>query len=139
MIRAMSIADLIGVEKVDLESFDPIWQNSRENLEIAFRQAAVASVVEEAGEIIGYQISTATPMGGHLARLAVTPMSQGKGVGYALLLDTLEQFEQRGAQSVTVNTQQDNLISLSLYKKAGFERTGEEYPVYQYRVEGSVR
>jgi ribosomal protein S18 acetylase RimI-like enzyme len=44
----------------------------------------------------------------------------------------LSQFDRRGAQAVTVNTQQDNIASLSLYQKAGFRRTGEEYPVYQY-------
>jgi hypothetical protein len=35
-----------------------------------------------------------------------------------------------------VNTQQDNLFSLTLYQKAGFTRTGEEYPVYQYQIVG---
>ncbi len=135
MIRVMDHADLGLVEKVDASAFGLIWQNSLVDLEIAFRQAAIASVAVIEDEIVGYQISTATPMGGHLARLAVKPMHQGLGIGYALLVDLLSKFEQRGAQSVTVNTQQDNLFSLSLYQKAGFKRTGEEYPVYQTIVD----
>jgi len=131
-IRKMELADLSQVEVVDRAAFDLVWQNSRDNLEIAFRQAAVATVAEEAGEVIGYQISTAAPMGGHLARLAVKPQNQSRGVGQALVADLLAQFERRGAQVVTVNTQEDNLSSLALYRKAGFNRTGEEYPVYQY-------
>lgn len=134
-IRQMEAADLEAVEAVDISAFSLVWQNSRENLELAFRQSAVASVVEYRGQIVGYQISTATPMGGHLARLAVLPALQGRGIGKALLNDLLFQFEQRGAQTVTVNTQHDNLNSLSLYEKAGFKRTGEEYPVYQYELE----
>ena len=138
-IRDMIAADLGGVEQVDSVAFGLIWQNSRVDLEVAFRQAAVATVALIGNEVIGYQISTATPMGGHLARLAVHPMHQGMGVGYSLLVDLLEKFEHRGAQSVTVNTQQDNLFSLALYQKAGFKRTGEDYPVYQYLIDGMVR
>jgi len=33
-----------------------------------------------------------------------------------------------------VNTQSDNDVSLSLYQKMGFIRTGEEYPVYTSEV-----
>jgi len=132
VIRPMNLDDLVAVEEVDMTAFGSVWQNTRSCLELAYRQAAIATVAELEGELVGYQISTATTMGGHLARLAVKPVHQGKGIGYALLGDMLAQFERRGAYHVTVNTQHDNLISLSLYKKAGFKRTGEEYPVYQY-------
>ncbi len=131
-IRTMELRDINAVEELDKAAFGLIWQNSYSSLEVAFRQAAVATVLDNDGEIIGYQISTATPVGGHLARLGVLPGYQGQGIGYAILDDLLVQFERRGAHNVTVNTQSDNLNSLALYKKAGFKRTGEEYPVYQY-------
>jgi ribosomal protein S18 acetylase RimI-like enzyme len=132
LIRPMSLNDIPGVEKIDVAAFGGVWQNSQSCLEIAYHQSAVASVAEQNGEIVGYLISTASQMGGHLARLAVLPSHQSMGMGYALLDDMLSQFEQRGAYNVTVNTQSDNLISLSLYRKAGFSLTGEEYPVYEY-------
>jgi ribosomal protein S18 acetylase RimI-like enzyme len=131
-IRPMNYDDLPEVEAVDVAAFPPVWQNSQNSLALAYGQAAVATVLEEEGRIIGYQISTPTPMGGHLARLAVHPDYQGRGLGLALVNDLLSQFQRRGAQSVTVNTQQDNRVSLSLYEKVGFHRTGEEYPVYQF-------
>ncbi len=131
-IRPMVYDDLAEVEKIDQAAFGGVWQNSQSCLEIAFRQSAVATVADAEGIIVGYQISTATQMGGHLARLAVHPAYQGRGIGYALVRDMLSQFERRGAHHVTVNTQHDNLVSLSLYQKAGFKRTGEEYPLYEY-------
>jgi len=134
LIRPMNFDDLLEVEKIDNAAFGTVWQTSQAGLELAFKQAAVATVVEDEGRLLGYQISTTTPMGGHLARLAIHPVAQGQGLGYSLLRDMLSQFERRGAQAVTVNTQQDNLVSLSLYKKAGFRPTGEEYPVYQYSI-----
>jgi len=131
LIRPMTLDDLERVERVDITAFPPIWQHSRAYLELAFRQAAIASVAETGGRIVGYQISTATPLGGHLARLAVEPQRQGHGIGHALLHDVLAQFMRRGARAVTVNTQTNNHASLAVYQKMGFTRTSEEYPVYQ--------
>ncbi len=134
LIRPMNFDDIGKVYEVDRAAFLPIWQNSRPSLELAFRQAIVATVAEYQSRMVGYQISTATPIGGHLARLAVAPDCQGLGIGYALVHDLLQQFARRGAQKVTVNTQQDNPASLSLYQKAGFYLTGEEYPIYLYNL-----
>jgi ribosomal-protein-alanine N-acetyltransferase len=130
--RPMNIDDLAIIERLDQRSFGPIWHNSKAALELAFRQAALATVVELEGAIVGYQISTAVQRGGHLARLAVDPDFQKRGIGAALLNDLLARFERRGATYVTVNTQKDNLASIALYERFGFRKTGEAYPVYQY-------
>jgi len=133
-IRPMTQDDLSNIQVIDAESFVPLWQYSTEALDLAFRQSVVATVVEEKGVIVGYQISTSTPIGGHIARLAVHPQVQGQGVGYALLHDVLSDFTRRGTRTITVNTQKDNLISLSLYQNAGFQLTGEEYPIFQLAI-----
>jgi ribosomal-protein-alanine N-acetyltransferase len=130
----MEVEDLYAVEEVDKAAFGPIWQNSYSGLELAYQQSAVSTVAEIGRKIIGYQISTATAMGGHLARLAVQPDFQGQGIGYELVQDLLAQFKRRGAMTVTVNTQHNNATSLSLYHRTGFMATGEEYPVYQYQI-----
>jgi ribosomal-protein-alanine N-acetyltransferase len=134
----MNYDDLVKVAEVDSSAFRPVWRNSLDSLKIAYRQGAIATVAEKESEMVGYQISTASPMGGHLARLAVRPQYQKNGIGYALVKDALDQFKQRGALRVTVNTQKDNAVSLSLYLKAGFQSVGEEYPVYQYKINDLV-
>lgn len=130
-LRPMSVEDLAVVAEVDAAAFTPVWRNSQRCLGYAYQQAVLATVAEMDGQVIGYQISTPTPMGGHLARLAVHPNYQGFGIGQALLADTLLQFRQRGAQAVTVNTQKNNHSSLALYQRAGFKLTGEELPIYE--------
>jgi ribosomal protein S18 acetylase RimI-like enzyme len=129
-IRPMQPGELEQIWRVDVASFQTLWQNSLPSLELAYHQSSIATVAEDETGIIGYQISTTSSMGGHLARLAVLPAYQGRRIGYALLNDLLRQFVYRGIFRVTVNTQSDNLASLKLYEKAGFERTGEKYPVY---------
>jgi ribosomal-protein-alanine N-acetyltransferase len=133
-IRPMTLDDIDKVTQIDSDSFSPLWQISNEYLRIAYYQANIATVAEFEGKVSGFQISTATSVGGHLARLAVSPNLQGRGIAYALLHDLVHQFKRRGALSITVNTQENNHASLALYKKAGFMFTGEKYPVYELAI-----
>lgn len=130
IIRDMGTVDLPLIHQVDLEAFDPLWQNSKSSLESAWTKSVIATVAEAQGQIIGYQMSTSSSSGGHLARLAVLPEWQGCGVGTALIRQMLTRFHLWGSQRVTVNTQIDNIASLALYQKVGFRRTDECYPVY---------
>lgn len=133
-IRKMTEADLPEVEKTDAASFDPLWQNPLETLQRAFAQALFAAVAENERGIIGYQISTGGGQRAHLARLAVHPSAQGQGAGRALLSDLFTRLTQTGIPRLSVNTQSDNRVSLNLYQRMGFVRTGEQYPVYTLDV-----
>ena len=131
IIRSMQPMDLPAVAEVDASAFDLLWQNSLASLELAYPQAVFPTVVEAGGRVVGYQISTRNPLGAHLARLAVNPSLQGKGLGRALVADLIEQTGQHGMPHLTVNTQSDNFTSLALYNSLGFKETGERFPVYQ--------
>jgi [ribosomal protein S18]-alanine N-acetyltransferase len=130
LLRPMTWSDLPEVEQIDSNAFDPLWNISLDSLQRAFSQSVVSSVVESGGRLLGYQLSTGKPSGAHLARLAVRKDAQGFGLGAALVNDLISQMRQRSADLISVNTQDDNHVSLSLYQKAGFFRTGEEYPVF---------
>jgi ribosomal protein S18 acetylase RimI-like enzyme len=135
-IRPMLPEDLDLIIEIDHDAFEMVWKNSAESLALAFEQSAQASVAEYGDEIVGYQYSTSSMMGGHLARLAVKKKMQGKGIGYLLVHQLLSQFSRQGVQHVTVNTQRNNAASLALYAKAGFNITGESYRVYQHIIDG---
>jgi ribosomal-protein-alanine N-acetyltransferase len=133
-IRQMMEADLPNVVAVDHSSFDPLWHNSYETLQRALSQSLFATIAENEQGVIGYQVTTGSNTRAHLARLAVHPAAQGRGVGSALLADLLTKIRQKGYVKLSVNTQSDNQISLKLYKKMGFTLTGESYPVYTFDV-----
>ncbi len=137
-LRSLTPDDIEAVQRIDHVAFHPFWQNSADHLALALKQATHALIAEVDGEAVAYQISTATPMGGHIARLAVVPPFQGQGIGAALLRSALIHFSQRGARRVTVNTQEDNHTSLALYRRLGFEPTGETYPVYEFTLAQSI-
>lgn len=131
-IRSMLPEDHAIVVEIDNAAFGLEWRNSLDSLELAFQQSSLARVAEMEDEVVGYQYSTSSAMGGHLARLAVKTTVQGRGIGYFLVHDLLMQFRKLGVMHVTVNTQQKNIASLALYAKAGFNSTGESYRIYQY-------
>lgn len=133
-VRKMEESDLPEVAQADAASFPPLWQNPLETLRRAYAQAMIATVAEGAQGVVGYQLSTGGRSRAHLARLAVHPSVQGHGVGRALLSDLFTRLNQFGIPRLSVNTQSDNSVSLSLYQKMGFLRTGEQYPVYTFAV-----
>ncbi len=130
-IRPMQADDLEEVLKVDWRAFKKIWRQSIDSLTEALRQAALATVIEHSGRPVAYQVSTATRFGAHLARLAVDPSHQGRGLGRTLVLNLLRTFQGQGLDRITVNTQADNEPSLRLYDRLGFRRTGQQYPVFE--------
>ncbi len=137
-IRTMTEDDLPAVALVDEAAFKPIWQNPLSMLEQAYPQAVVATVAESAEGIIGYQFSTSSPFGAHLARLAVHPKAQRQGIASALIGDLTTKLLAKKIAQLSVNTQSNNLRSLALYKKCGFEETGEEYPLYIFEISGKA-
>lgn len=131
-IRPVNNRDLEAIVAIDHAAFEPVWKNSYTTLERALVMARYSTVLVVDEKVVGYQISTDAPKGGHLARLAIQPGFQSRRYGYALVLDMQDYFFRSGAGKVTVNTQNDNFTSIALYQKAGFKKTGMKYPVYGF-------
>ena len=137
-VRPAQPRDYAAIAETDTAAFSAPWQMSAELMDLAIERADYLSVAEREGEIVGYQLSTPSHQGGHLARLAVRPGLQGQGIGGALLRELLEHYHQRGAREMTVNTQDNNTASLRLYQRFGFVPTGARFPVYQKELGGTA-
>jgi ribosomal-protein-alanine N-acetyltransferase len=129
-LRAYQVSDLPDLLALDQQAFVGLWAYSQPVLCAALDQAALVTVVEADGRLVGYQLSTASALGAHLARLAVHPTAQGRGYGRILVQHLLHEFGLRGFDRVSVNTQADNAASLHLYRRLEFRDTGQVYPVY---------
>ncbi len=133
-VREMQLDDFRRVYEIDLGAFSLIWRNSMSQQRAAYQEAFNATVIEKRGKVVAYQISTTNPHGGHLARLAVDPEYQNQGLATRLVGDLLNTFQEQGIGEVSVNTQSNNQASLELYKKFGFHRLDETYPVLQKKI-----
>jgi ribosomal protein S18 acetylase RimI-like enzyme len=134
VIRHMLPEDFPFVLGIDGSAFKAEWRNSLEEMELAYQLSSYATIAEMNHDIVGYQYSTSSGMGGHLARLAVRDNMQGQGIGYSLVHDVVRHFRQQGVMNLSVNTQQSNIASLGLYAKSGFKSTGESYRVYHFNM-----
>jgi ribosomal protein S18 acetylase RimI-like enzyme len=81
-------------------------------------------------DCVGYQFSTLRHGRGHIVRLATHPHWQRQGIGGRLLDETLLALERAGAEQRTVNTQENNLASLQLYRRFNFDRVGKPWSVW---------
>ncbi|BBB48211.1 ribosomal-protein-alanine N-acetyltransferase [Pelolinea submarina] len=132
-IRPMTYNDIKTVTEIDQDCFLYIWKQSQDVIRRAFEQSSYTTVAVIENEVVGFQISTSHKSIAHLARLAVLPKFQGQHIGQALVQNMLRHYSRPWIQEITVNTQHDNQVSLSLYAKMGFEPTGERFPIFTYQ------
>lgn len=133
-LRPASDADIPAVVAVDRAAFTPHWWHSEATMR---RRAATSShfvVAEVAGEVAGYAEGELRLPMAHLNRIAVHPAHQGRGIGALLLRDALRAFWRRGAEQVTLNTQSDNRYSWRLYRRFGFEPTGDVMRAWELQL-----
>jgi ribosomal protein S18 acetylase RimI-like enzyme len=132
-LRPLSGADIPAVAAVDRAAFTPHWWQSESTLQDRATRATHFAVAELAGEIVGYAEGELCLPTAHLNRIAVHPDYQGRGIGAALLRDALRVFWQ-SAERVTLNTQSDNVNSQQLYRRFGFEMTGDFVTVWERQL-----
>ncbi len=133
-IHSANMNDVDRLYQIDCQAFAPMWQMTIEDMRHARRSAAVCTMALDGDDVVGFQLSTAHHRNGHLARLAVLPHMQGKGVGSALVSDLVRYFTRRHMDYVSVNTQLSNLASQHLYTKLGFARNGYDMPVWGIKI-----
>lgn len=129
-LRPAEPADVPALAAVEEAAFAPLWRYSADALQHAFQQAAAFDVAEWNGRVVGFQFSTIAGNNAHLARMAVQPDVQGRGVGRALLAAALRGYRARGVRTVSLNTQVDNAPSRTLYERFGFGATAQRLPVW---------
>ncbi|HEX2620474.1 MAG TPA: GNAT family N-acetyltransferase, partial [Phototrophicaceae bacterium] len=131
IIRSAEAEDVDSMTSIDQLAFAPPWQLTRADLWQASRIAALCNTVWLDEKIVGYQLSTRHREAGHLARLAVLPELQGRGIGGTLVHHMIKAFASRGIRTLTVNTQLSNRQSQHLYQNYGFQRNGYDMPVWK--------
>lgn len=115
-------ADRPVVLDIDNRCFDDFWALDDAGLEEAIRATPWSRfrIVEDAAAVIGYAVSGRAGNRGYLQRLGVDRPARGKGVGRALVADSLTWMRARGVTRALVNTHSTNEDALALYQGCGF-------------------
>lgn len=133
-LRRARRADHRSVLAVDSAAFNPFWQFDLQSLAEARSATPVSRFRVAVGPaVLGYAVTGRAGAVGYLQRLAVDPPSQGRGVGRALVVDSLRWAQHHGATVVLVNTQETNARALGFYRRLGFELEPEGLSVLHRR------
>ena len=138
-LRPASERDLATAAAIEQAAFTPHWWQSTATLRRRAASSSHFTVAELAGAVAGYAQGEVHPPAAHLNRIAVHPAHQGRGLGTLLLCDALRAFWRQGARHVTLNTQADNARSHQLYRRFGFEPTGDSVAAWQLEVQNPHR
>ncbi len=130
-IRPAGFGDIARLCEIDRLAFSPHWRMFPNDFQQALRIAAAATVAVRDGEVLGYQFSTRNDDAGHLARLAVDPAWQRRGIGSLLLRHLLDGLQTMRVESMTLNTQASNRPSQRLYQRFGFFRNGYDLELWR--------
>jgi ribosomal protein S18 acetylase RimI-like enzyme len=114
--------DRTAVLRVDHLAFNPFWRFDQSGLDDARRATPVSRfrVVTVDRVVVGYAVTGRAGPISYLQRLAVDPDHQRRGIARTLVADARHWARRRGAQSMLVNTQEQNEGALALYRAMGF-------------------
>jgi GNAT superfamily N-acetyltransferase len=124
-VRAARPGDRAQALEVDHRAFDQLWQLDRAGLRDAegATPARRFRVVADGREVRGYAVTGRSGRQGFLQRLAADPDHNGRGIGSALVLDSLRWADRHGVRRMLVNTQFENQRARDLYEQLGFRST----------------
>lgn len=128
-LRLATAADLSRLSTLDALSFNEIWHHAIGDIADALHKEGSFVLAEFDDRIVGYEWCEMFASHAHVSRLAVQPTYQGRGIGAQLLHRAIVDALNRGLDHITLNTQENNVRSLALYRRYGFETTPERMPL----------
>lgn len=129
-LHPIRVHDLASLAALDHAVFEPPYQlGSGELVELMVTSGYFVVAEDPVAGLIGYACADVVGDTGQIIRLAVHPAARRQGLGRALLNDAFAYCQSAGAQRVTINTQESNVVSLHLYEQFGFRRVGGRVPL----------
>lgn len=128
-LQPAQATDLNALAQLDAATFDSLWHLDAKGLwQLFFTYRMQVALWRD--ELVGYAAVAVNAGEGQLARLAVHPQWQGRGIGRQLLADAIRYAHVQGATEFALNTQVSNSQAQKLYRHFAFRPTGAVEPVY---------
>ncbi|MCH7353610.1 ribosomal protein S18-alanine N-acetyltransferase [Acinetobacter sp. NIPH 1958] len=118
MIRLMQERDLESVAAIERLVQTHPWSKQQFQESLASYQC---TVYEQANQVVGFCILQPVVDEANLLLMAIHPSQQGKGLGYALLDDSIQQLKNNPIQ-IFLEVRQSNTAAIGLYEKSGFHQ-----------------
>lgn len=133
-VRSEVQPDWDQILEIDREAFEGFWLMSRPGL-IEAHDTNKNSVLLTAPwdeRLAGYAIVGSQWGTAYLHRIAVRPADSGRGVGRALLEESIHWATRTGARTMVLNVRPENTRAKRVYERTGFASTGTALRVLRH-------
>lgn len=136
-IETMTQKDCKGVSVIEQECFSTPWslESIEETLQFDTHQFLVAKIEEK---IVGYMGMILTLEEADVTNVAVLPDYRHKGIGEALVNESLKRAKELGVETVFLEVRESNLGAIHLYKKLRFVPISVRKNYYRDPLEHAV-
>lgn len=94
---------------------------------------AAAALDPTSGRLRGFVLARLAADEAEILTVAVDAALRGRGVGRALLSETLRQAGNAGARAIFLEVDEGNAPAIALYRRLGFSKVGERVGYYRRR------
>jgi [ribosomal protein S18]-alanine N-acetyltransferase len=122
-IRALTLADLNGIEDIEHRSYDTPWSRSMFAGELA-KPASLCLGAFEGDQLAGYLIVSRYVDAWHIMNIAVSPDFRRRGIATALLQRLFDLTDDRSQRGYTLEVRVSNDGAITLYERLGFTARG---------------
>ena len=136
-VRPMTKDDIDEVYRIETLSFRSPWSRHSLAGELKNRVAHYV-VMERDGEVIGYCGMWVLFEEAHITNIAIHPDYRGQGSGKELLLAAMEHAASFGAEMMTLEVRETNLVAQNMYAKFDFLQQGFRKKYYSDTGEGAL-
>lgn len=135
--RLMQEQDLETVALLEQASFHDAWNVKMLGDELS-NPLTTYLVMEKEQEIVGYAGFWLVAGEAQITRVAVFPTQRGLGLGNELTAKLLQKAWELGADAVTLEVREHNLVAQKAYLRNGFKAEGIRPNYYEDTHEGAV-
>ncbi|WP_404447312.1 ribosomal protein S18-alanine N-acetyltransferase [Sutcliffiella horikoshii] len=123
-ISKMTVYDIEGVHRVELQSFATPWTKDAFYYELTNNPYAHYLVMKEDERVIGYCGIWIVMGEAQITNIAVDPACRGRKLGDLLLGKAMEYCKMVGTTTVSLEVRVSNIVAQALYRKHGFQNGG---------------
>lgn len=116
----LNMADIENVLEIERMSFPSPWTRGMFMEELSNRDFSFYLVARIKDKIVGYGGFWLVLDEAHLGNLAVHPDFRKRRIGERILIHLLELGKSKGANMMSLEVRENNIIARSLYEKLGF-------------------
>lgn len=137
LVRPMTKRDIDRVHEIEVQSFRTPWSKLSLIGEL-HNNVAHYSVAEEEGRVVGYGGMWVLFDEAHVTNIAITPEMRGRHLGRYLLYGMMVKALGYGAEKMTLEVRETNLVAQNLYYSFDFVKEGYRKRYYEDTGEGAL-